>query len=210
VLLRRASLATAVLIAAQSLLGAMPASAEEPAPKPPAIATPGGVPVTFMSRQASTIIYLAHGDMPAHTEPDPFEKIGVAPQSIRLSPGTYTVETSGPTQTDGHQVFVVEHDAPLTVEVHPGDPTLKLLGGTLIALGVACIALGIVAILSISKDDSQYNRWGIGLPLSLGGAGGVVVGFTMAAMGSTDVHVPHLPPGTARPSAAGPMLTVRF
>jgi hypothetical protein len=179
-------------------------------PKAPAIASPDGVPVTFMSRSGSTVVYLAHGDVPENAEPDPFEKIGVVPVTIKLAPGTYTLETEGPTQSNGHQRFAVEHDSPLTVQIHPGDPSLKTFGSVLIALGVVSAALGVIAIVSISKDDSHYDRWGIGLPLGIGGVAGAGIGFAMTAMGSTDVHVPHLAPGTGQPSALVPTLVLRF
>jgi hypothetical protein len=164
-----------------------------------------------MSKSASTRIYVAHGDVGERPDPDPFEKIGIAPVTVKLAPGTYTVETEGPTQSNGHQRFVVEHDAPLTVQVNPGDPSLKAFGGILIALGVVSVALGIVAIVSISPDDSHYDRWGLGLPLCIGGVAGAGLGWGMTAMGSTDVNAPHLPPGGfAHPAAVVPTLVLKF
>ncbi len=211
--MRWGRVAGAVLAAALASSSMRGAAADEPAPKPSAVATASaeGTPVTFESKSASTVIYLAHGEVPSRADPDPFERIGVAPLTVRLAPGTYTVETEGPTQSTGHQRLVVEHDAPFTVEVHPGDASLKLVGGALIALGVVSILLGIVAIVSISKDDSGYDRWGIGLPLGIGGAAGTAVGLGLSAMGSTDVYASHLPPGNAaHPAAFVPTLTVAF
>jgi hypothetical protein len=201
------------IVVAQALVWAPLARADEPEPepKPPEVASPDGVPVTFLSKSASTRIYVAHGDYGDRPDPDPFKKVGMAPVTVRLPPGTYTVETEGPTQSNGHQRFVVEHDAPLTVQVHPGDPSLKTVGGILIALGVVSIALGIVTILSISKDDSHFDRWGIGLPLCIGGAAGAGLGWGVTAAGSTDVDAPHLPPGgLAHPAALIPRLVLKF
>ena len=187
------------------------ARADEPPPKPPpAIASQDGVKVTFLTKASTTIVYLAHGDVPARAEPDPFERIGVAPVTIKLAPGTYTLETEGPSQSSGHERFVVEHDAPLVVDIRPGDSSLKTWGGVLIAVGVVSAVLGVVAIVSISKDDSNYNRWAVGLPLLIGGAAGSGVGFAMTAMGSTDIQAPHHAPGSTQPIGLVPTLTMNF
>jgi hypothetical protein len=188
------------------------AFADEPSPAPSTIESQDGVPIVFTSKGKTTRIFVARGDVPAHAEPDPFEKLGVAPVTMKLSPGTYTVETEGPGQANGHQRFQVESGAPMTVEVHPGDSSLKALGGVLVALGITSIVLGVVAVVSFSKDDTGYNRWGLALPLGLGGAGGVALGWGLSAAGSTDVQVPQLPPGgKPHPAASlGPVLTLSF
>jgi hypothetical protein len=192
--------------------GSLPqAFADEPPPAAPAIESPDGVPIMFTSKGKTTRVYLARGDVPAHAEPDPFEKVGVAPVILKLSPGTYTIDTEGPGQANGHQRFQVESGAPMTVAVHPGDSSLKALGGVLIALGVASIAVGIVAAVSFSKNDTGYDRWALALPLGLGGAGGIALGWGLSAAGSTDVQVPQLPPGgKPHPAALGPALTLSF
>ena len=46
------------------------ALAEEARPGRPAIEFADGVPVTFTSKDPSTEIYLAHGDVPVGTTPD--------------------------------------------------------------------------------------------------------------------------------------------
>jgi hypothetical protein len=209
--MRAIAICVALTQVASMTLTAPLARADEPEAKPPAIASPDGVPVTFMSKASSTVVYLAHGDVPARSEPDPFEKIGLTPVTLKLAPGTYTVETEGPTQSNGHERLVVEHDAPLTVNINPGDSNLKTVGTLLIALGVVSAVLGVVAIVSITKDDSHYDRWGIGLPLSIGGVVGAGVGFGMQAMGSTDVQAPHLPPGgVSHPAALVPTFVLTF
>ncbi len=215
----------AVVVAALVHGAAGSARADEPAKTPDApkaaespkaqeaakIASPDGVAVTFMSNAPDTVVYLAHGDVSERADPDPFERLGVAPMTVKLAPGTYTVETEGRTQSNGHQRLVVEHDAPLTVRIHAGDSNLRTVGGILAALGIAGVVLGVVAIVSITKDDSGYDRWGIGLPLVIGGVVSSSAGFAMIAGGSTDVQAPHLPPGgPPRPAGFVPRLVVSF
>jgi len=158
-------------------------------PARPAIEFANGVDVTFTSKDVSTGIYLAHGDVPVGTTPDPFERVGLAPLTLKLAPGTYTLESGSPTASTGHQRFVVEQGKPLAIEVRPGSAGLKTIGGVFIGLGVVSMILGVIAIVSFSPGDSTYNRFGIGLPLLLGGAGVGGVGLTMAAVGASDVQV---------------------
>jgi hypothetical protein len=159
-------------------------------------------------------IYIAHGDVPARTFPDPFEKVGVVPVTVKLAPGQYTIETASAKSSTGHERLTVEANAPLTVDVHGGDAMVKAFGSVFIALGVVATLLGVVAIVSISPNDAHYNRWAIGLPLVLGGVGVAGLGVGMTAAGSTDIVAPHLPPGgavKAHPMTSwGPTLTVRF
>jgi hypothetical protein len=148
-------------------------------------------------------IFLARGDVPARTVPDPFERVGHVPLTVQLAPGVYTVESESPRSSTGHGRFFVEEGAPLTVQVRPGDATVKVLGSALIGLGVVAAALGVVALVAISPHDENYDRFGIGLPLLLGGVGGACAGWAMTALGSTDVYAPHLPPGMPARSHAG-------
>jgi hypothetical protein len=186
-----------------SLLAPLPARAEEGAPKRPAIEDPSGTPVTFTSTDVTMRVYLAHGDIPAGVLPDPFEKLPPLPATVRLAPGTYTVEAESPNASTGHERIIVEHDAPLAVRVASGNASVKAFGGVFIALGVVSTLLGIITIVSISGNDASFNRWAIGLPLMLGGIGVVGLGIGMTFAGTTAIHAPHLPPGGA-PGAATP------
>jgi hypothetical protein len=188
----------------------LPASTQ-PAPPPKAsIATPDGTLITITSTTRATTIYLAHGDVPAGTLPDPFERMGIAPLTVSLPPGTYTIEATGPSSSDGRTVFSVEASAPMTVEVHAGDASVRTVGSVLIGLGIVSTLLGVFAIVSISADDKHYNRWGIGLPLVLGGLGGTGIGIAMTSLGATDIRVPNVPPHRATRSAWIPTLVARF
>lgn len=212
---RAASLAALAALAASHATGLPLARANQPLPPHPRIEDPNGVPVTFTAKDPSMEIFLAHGDVPAGTFPDPFERVGLAPITVKLAPGTYTIETASPKTSTGHERFSVESGAPMTVDVHGGDASVKAFGSIFIALGVVATLLGIVAIVSISPDDQNYNRWGVGLPLAIGGVGLAGLGIGMTAIGSTNIEVPHLPPGgAARPPPAagawGPTLTLRF
>ena len=87
------------------------------------------MPVTFVSKDPAMEIYIAHGDVPARTFPDPFEKVGVVPVTVKLSPGQYTIETASAKSSTGHERLQVESNAPLTVDVHGGDAMVKAFGG---------------------------------------------------------------------------------
>jgi hypothetical protein len=180
----------------------------------PVVETPDGVAVSFTSDDPVMRIYIARGDVPARAPPSAYARAGVVPLTLRLAPGTYTVEAESPKASTGHQRLLVEPAAPMRVEVRSGSNTVKTMGTVLIAMGVVAAALGVVAIVSISPDDSHYNRFGIGLPLLLGGVGGAGLGFGLSALGSTELRVPRLPPGGApRPPAATalvPEILLRF
>jgi hypothetical protein len=199
---------TAAFLAQPLLVGT--AHAQQAPASVPQIESPGGVPVTVTSRGPSTEIFIAHGDVPAGAVPDPFERVGVAPLDLQLAPGTYTMETASPTASGGHQRFAIEAGAPMTVQVRPGDANVKGIGSVLIGLGVVSVLLGVVAIVSISPDDSHYNRFGIGLPLLLGGAGGACLGVAMTALGSTDIRVRPAGGGGAKHASPIPALAWRF
>jgi hypothetical protein len=220
---RRACLTTALacaLAAPTASADDTPAPPAPPAPSPPPPDAPAqhagpqiayevGVEVTITSKDPATEIYLAHGDVPIGTYPDPYERIGLAPITIKLAAGTYSIETASPTQSTGHERFMVEQGRPQHIEVRPGDANVKAVGAVIAGLGVVSIVLGVVAIVSFSPDDSSYNRFGIGLPLILGGAAGCGIGIGMTVLGATSVHVEHQPqPG--RPVGAVPSMTFAF
>jgi hypothetical protein len=143
-----------------------------------------GVQVTISSNDPGTELYLGRGDLPS----GPFERIGVVPRALRLAPGTYTLETAAPNASTGHQRFAVEAGAPVTIEVRSGNATVRGFGSVFIGLGIVATILGVLAIVSISPNDQNYNRFGIGLPLILGGAAGAGLGVGMTALGSTEVR----------------------
>jgi hypothetical protein len=189
-----------------------PALGEEAAPESKPMA-PEGTSVTFTSKDVATEIFLARGDVPAGARPDPFQRLGVVPVTVNLAPGVYTVETSSPTSSTGHERLFVEQGAPLHVEVRSGDATVKTMGTILIGLGVVAVALGVVAIVSISPNDQHYDRFGIGLPLMLGGAAGAGLGFAFTALGATNIQAPHVPPNRSHPGmgpGVGGALVLRF
>jgi len=197
----RAGVALALLAWAANVAISRAALGDVP-PARPAIELADGMAVAFTSTEPSTEIYLARGDVPVGTTPDPFERIGPAPITLKLAPGTYTAESSSPGASTGHQRFVVEQGRPLSIEVRPGSAQVKTIGAVFFGLGIVSAILGIVAIVSFSPGDSQYNRWGIGLPLLFAGGGVTGVGLTMTAVGATNVHVrsedrPARAPGTS-------------
>ncbi len=190
--------------------------APAPAPVGPATPTPKiaydkGVEVRITSKDPSTEVFLAHGDVPIDTFPDPYERVGLAPLTIKLAAGTYSLETASPTQSTAHDRFMVEQGHPLDIEVRPGDANVKSIGAVLAGLGVVSIVLGVVAIVSFSPNDSSYNRFGVGLPLIIGGAAGCGIGIGMTVLGATTVRVdPHAQPRYASGVTPVPTLTLAF
>jgi hypothetical protein len=70
-----------------------------------------------------------------------------------------------------------------------------------------------VALVSISPNDQNYNRFGIGLPLVFGGLAGAGLGWALISAGSTSIVAPHLPPAglpQKNGAALGASLVVRF
>jgi hypothetical protein len=143
--------------------------------------------VSIISKDPATEIYVAHGDVPIGEMPDPYERLGVVPINIKLAAGTYSLETASPRQSTGHQRFVVEQGKPLVIEVRPGDASVKGIGAVVIGLGVVSIVLGIVVVVTFAPNDSHFDRWGVGIPLALGGAVATGVGIGMTAFGATDM-----------------------
>jgi hypothetical protein len=170
---------------------------DAPAPPRPKIEDPDGVPVTFTSEDKGMRVYIAHGEVPERAMPDPYEKLPQLPYTVRLAPGAYTVEAESQTASTAHDHVFVERDAPLTVRIRGGNAMVKTFGSVFIAAGVVAAILGIVAIVSISPHDQSFDRWAVGLPLSIGGVALAGLGVGMTALGSTNVDAPRLPPGGA-------------
>ncbi len=200
----------AAAAAAMSVLLAAPSVRADPGR--PVIEDPGGTPVTFTSSDVAMRVYVAHGDIRGTVLPDPYEKLPPLPYTVKLAPGTYTVEAESPNASTGHERVIVEHDSPLTVEVHSGNASVKAFGGVFIAIGIVSVILGIVSIASISPNDQNFNRWGVGIPLVAGGLGLGGLGIGMTVAGSTDIVAPHHAPGRAvtSPAGAGLALSWRF
>jgi len=194
--LRPRGAAAAVLSTMLLASGAAPADDPQPPPRPK-IEDSAGVPVTFTSEDRGMRVYIAHGEVPERAFPDPYEKLPQLPFTVRLAPGTYTVEAESQTASTSHEHIFVERDAPLTVRIRGGNAMVKTFGSVFIAAGVVSTILGIVAIVSISPHDQSFNRWAVGLPLTIGGVALAGLGVGMTALGSTNVDAPRLPPGGA-------------
>jgi hypothetical protein len=166
-------------------------------PPRPKIEDPDGVPVTFTSEDRGMRVYIAHGEVPERAMPDPYEKLPQLPFTVRLAPGEYTVEAESQTASTAHDHIFVERDAPLKVDIRGGNAMVKTFGSVFIAAGVVATILGSVAIVSSSPHDQSFNRWAVGLPLSIGGVALAGLGVGMTALGSTNVDAPRLPPGGA-------------
>ncbi len=194
--MRARGAAAAVLSTVLFASRAVPADDVQTPPRPK-IEDPGGVPVTFTSEDKTMRVYIAHGDVPERAIPDPYEKLPELPFTVRLAPGTYTMEAESQTASTAHEHLFVERDAPMTVRIRSGNAMVKTFGSVFIAAGVVAAILGIVAIVSIAPHDQSFNRWAVGLPLTIGGVAVAGLGIGMTALGSTNVDAPRLPPGGA-------------
>jgi hypothetical protein len=174
----------------------------------PSIADENGTPVTITSTHVDTTIYLAKGPVPRHPEVDSFEKIGIAPLTIKLAPGIYTIESDGPTQTMAHETLMIDR-WPTTIEVRTGDAAVRTLGTVMVAAGVISIIAGIVVIATFGKgDSSNFDKYTVALPLLGVGAGVAGIGVGFSFWGATTVAT-STPPG-ALPRGAMVNAGVRF
>jgi hypothetical protein len=190
----------AIRTAAATLLLSHHAFAQSAIPTP-RIATPDGTPVTIVADQPDQVIYLARGEVVGSTIPDPFEHVGVAPVQLRLAPGTYTVESGGPTTSTGHAVVRVG-EAPLRLEVHTGNASLRTFGAIFIALGVTAVVAGIIVVASYTQKEGSFDKAAIALPLLIGGGVSGLGGLGLTLAGTTNIVVPEGPPVPARQSPA--------
>ena len=181
-----------------------PATLIAPSPALAKIADAAGTPVTIGASNNDTWIFLAKGDVPENTLPDPFERVGVAPLEIRLAPGVYTLESGSPTSSTGRARFRVEQGHPFHIDVSNGDAMVKTFGAISIGTGIIAVLLGIVTIVSVSSNDSHFNRYALGLPLLIGGGAASALGVGLSFAGATSVKMP------ASNQAISGQLTIRF
>lgn len=174
----------------------------------PKIADPDGTPVTIVSSHTDTEVFIARGPVNSRNAPEAFEPLGVAPVDVKLAPGTYTLESTGPTQSLGHQIITVDH-WPVKIEIRTGDATVKTLGTILIALGVVSILAGIVVVVSFGQGDKAFDKYPLAIPLLAGGAGAAGIGVGMSFLGATNIG-PVLAPKPAAPTGAQAILSLRF
>jgi hypothetical protein len=156
----------------------------------PKIEDPNGTPITLTASTINTTIYISKGDVPSDPFIDTYERIGIAPVTVKLAPGLYSLESSTPTASMGYTRFRVEQNKPIAIEVRNGDAMVRTFGDVLVALGVASIILGVLTATALAPHDSSYDRWGISLPLLGAGAAGSIVGVGMIAAGSTTFKMP--------------------
>jgi hypothetical protein len=155
----------------------------------PKIEDENGTPVTITSDHTDTTIFIAKGAVPSTVYPDPFEKLGQAPVTVKLSPGLYTIESDGPTQTMGHETITVDR-WPVKVQVRTGDATVRALGTVSIAAGVLAILSGIVVITTFGHNESAQNtnKYTVAIPLLVGGGILGLGGVGFSFLGATHVR----------------------
>jgi hypothetical protein len=162
----------------------------ETAAAAPKIEDPSGTPIRITASTINTTIYISKGDVPSDPLIDTYERIGIAPLTVKLAPGLYSLESSTPTASMGYTRFRVEQNEPIDIDVRNGDAMVRTFGDLLVALGVSSIILGVLTATALAPHDSSYNRWGISIPLLGAGAGGGIVGIGMIAAGSTTFKMP--------------------
>jgi hypothetical protein len=176
---------------------------------PPKIEDPAGTPLTITSDHTDTEIFVAKGPVPKHHEIDSFERVGVAPTTLKLAPGIYTFETEGPTQSSGHEVVTVDR-WPMNVTVKTGDATVKTMGTILIALGVVGIVGGIVVVATFGQGDKQFDKYTLAIPMLVGGAGVAGIGVGLSFLGATSVQGAMPPSPASPPKAAQANVSLKF
>jgi hypothetical protein len=155
----------------------------------PHIALADGQLVTITTTQRDAVVYLAKGNIPPNAAPDAFENVGAAPVTLHLAPGNYTIEIGGPTISDGHATFAVR-DAPLRIEVRPGNATVKTFGGVLIALGASAVIAGIIVLITYTQKEGSFDKAAIAIPLLASGVGVGLGGVGLTVVGTTKIDVP--------------------
>ncbi len=195
----------AILGAALASLGVAPVARAEP----PKIEDPQGTKLTITSDHTDTEIYVAKGPVPRHPEIDTFERVGIAPLELKLTPGIYTFETLGPTQSSGHELVTVDR-WPMNVQVKTGDATVKTLGTILIAIGVVSIIGGIVVVATFGQGDKQFDKYSLAIPMLAGGAAAAGIGVGMSFLGSTSITPSTAPSPAAAPKGAQANVTLKF
>jgi hypothetical protein len=168
-----------------------------------------GTPVTFTSTRPDTEIFVAAGDVPDRAYPDPFENVGVAPLTLKLAPGLYTIETVGPTQSTVHETIMVDRWS-RSYEVRPGDATVKTVGIVAIATGVVSILAGIIVAVSFGQGDGSFNKFAIAIPLLVAGGGVTLGGVGLSILGTTRLKEQKDKPAPPSAAGLGPTFTVHF
>jgi hypothetical protein len=145
--------------------------------------------VTITSDHTDTIVFIAKGAVPSTVYPDPFENIGPAPVTVKLSPGLYTIETDGPTQTMGHETITVDR-WPVNVQVRTGDAMVRTFGTIGIATGVLGILAGIVVLATFGHNESAQSsdKFTVAIPLLVGGGVFALGGVGLSFLGATHVR----------------------
>jgi hypothetical protein len=175
----------------------------------PKIADENGTPVHITANHNDTTILIAKGPVPKRAEPDPFERLGVAPIDIKLAPGIYTIETEGPTQSLGHETITVDR-WPMNVEVRTGDAAVKTIGTVLLAVGTLAIITGIVVVASFGSGEGKFDKYAYSIPFFVGGAVTATVGVGMIFLGATNVRAETPKTPSSLPQGLGLQGFVRF
>jgi hypothetical protein len=172
-----------------------PAPAPASAPAPPFLQPDTGTPVEFDSTKPLISVYLAPGIVDDTTPryPDPFFKIGRTPITVKIAPGTYTVNVESPDTTVGNTVVRVGAQ-PVHVRIRAGSDDMCGLGTLLFAGGAAAVLAAVVLELSYSPAPNGISKSKIAVPLFAVGGAGVAGGLTFYLLSGTSFEQDGLAP----------------
>jgi hypothetical protein len=173
-----------------------PAPAPTPAPAPaPPFLQETGTALEFDSTKPLISVYLAPGVIEDTTPryPDPFFKIGRTPITVKVAPGTYTVNVESP-DTPVATTIVRVGAQPVHVRVKAGNDGTRGLGTLLLAGGATALLAGLVLELSYSPAPNGISKSKIAIPLFAIGGAGVAGGLTFYLLSGTSFEQDGLAP----------------
>jgi hypothetical protein len=140
-------------------------------------------------------VYLAPGVVEDTTPryPDPFFKIGRTPITVKVAPGTYTVNVESPETTVATTIVRVGTQ-PVHVRIRAGSESMRGLGTLLLAGGATAALAGLVLELSYSQAPNGISKSKIAIPLFAIGGAGVAGGLTFYLLSNTSFEQDGLAP----------------
>jgi hypothetical protein len=151
--------------------------------------------VEFDASKPLISVYVAQGIIDDTTPryPDPFFKIGRTPVTVKLAPGTYTVNVESP-ETPVATTIVRVGAQPVHVRIKAGSDGVRGLGTLLLAAGATSALAGLVIELSYSAAPNGVSKSKIAIPLFAIGGAGVAGGLTFYVLSGTTFEQDGLAP----------------
>jgi hypothetical protein len=140
-------------------------------------------------------VYLATGIVDDTTPryPDPFFKMGRTPFTVKVAPGTYTVNIDSPDTTLATTIVRVGAQ-PVHVRIRAGSDGMHGLGTLLLAGGATAVLAALVLELSYTPAPNAISKSKIAVPLFAVGGAGVASGLTFYLLSGTSFEQDGLAP----------------